>query len=120
MELNPTPLRQDPFGSVILMENHGNFQGLSGCVLYTRRSEDMGNIPVPLVAVHNGPVRDGFPNGFFVEDLIAIASHRVGVLNSQFACPENALAIKHLESALAALDMRTERVARERAQQQQP
>jgi hypothetical protein len=108
-------VRSDQFGHVVLSPIGAGSQGLVNSVIYTRTTTQ--NAPVPLVAVHNGPIDNGLPNGFFVEDLIAIASHRIGTLNSQFACAENDLAVKYLALALSALDERTERVARERARQ---
>ena len=50
------------------------------------------------------------PNGAFVEDVIHAARARLDFYqSSQFACDENAEAIKHLNSALDALAARTKR-----------
>lgn len=53
------------------------------------------------------------PNGAFVETVIAIAKDRLEFYeSSKFACPENQMAIDHLDSALKVLNDRT--LARER------
>ncbi len=55
------------------------------------------------------------PNGALVETVIAAAKQRIEYYQeSDFSCSENALAIKHLEAALAELNSRTvKREARE-------
>lgn len=117
-----TTIRLDRFGSIVHIPTEAARLKLpEGSIGYFRlnlgHSEHKG--PVTALPVHNGPVVDGQTNGFFVEDLIAIANHRIGTLNGQFPCQENELAMKYLTLALSALDDRTERVGRERERQQQ-
>lgn len=62
----------------------------------------------------DGPLgRDGDlrePNGAFVETVIAAAINRMEYYQSaQFACPENAEALAHLQAALSVLERRTAR-----------
>lgn len=64
------------------------------------------------ISWQNGPLGQGAdrrePNGAFVEDVIAAAQDRLEYYQrGSFACEENADAIHHLASALAALNMRT-------------
>lgn len=73
-----------------------------------------------VIAWQNGPLgrvgTDGriAPNGCFVETVIAAAIDRLEYYqNSGFTCEENAMAIRSLEQALAALESRT--IRRERA-----
>jgi len=66
------------------------------------------------IAWQRGPLGRGkdriAQNGAFVEDVIFAAKERLEFYQaSRFNCPENALAIEHLEAALAALDSRTRR-----------
>lgn len=67
----------------------------------------------------NGPLGRGdgrsAPNGAFVEDVIEAAADRIRYYqDSKFACEHNANALKHLESALNELHLRTaDREARE-------
>lgn len=67
-----------------------------------------------LISWQNGPLGRGDerrePNGAFVETVIEAARDRLEFYQrSRFACQENALALKRLESAIDALSMRTER-----------
>ena len=64
------------------------------------------------IAWQRGPLGRGEdrqePNGAFVEDVIDAAKDRLEFYQrSKFACEENATAIKHLESALGALESRS-------------
>lgn len=60
-----------------------------------------------------GPVKEAGVNGCQNEQIISALVHRLGLLNKKFPCRENAIAITHLESALAWLEKRTaERKAR--------
>lgn len=66
------------------------------------------------ISWQNGPLQVGDqrvpPNGAFVEDIIAVAKHRLEFFqDSKFACSENATAIKCLEDALKSLESRTKR-----------
>lgn len=52
------------------------------------------------IAWQDGPVQDGKPNGAFVEDIIEIAQRRLEFYQmTQFACDENASAIRYLQGA---------------------
>lgn len=115
-------IRLDRFGSIAYIPQMAEKLNLpKGSVGYVRVNHAVGPGKIPLVLpVHNGPVENNETNGFFVEDLIAIASHRIGVLNQQRPCPENELALQKLQEALAALDNRTTRVQAEQEQTQQP
>ncbi len=60
----------------------------------------------------NGPlgrdVERQEPNGAFVETVIAAVVARIGhYQSSKFKCPENAIALTHLETALLWLNKRT-------------
>ena len=60
----------------------------------------------------NGPLGRGEdriePNGAFVEDVLASALDRLNYYQeSRFNCEHNAIAVRHIESALAALNDRT-------------
>ena len=58
-----------------------------------------------------GPLRNGEPNGAFVEELITCVVNRLRFYqhasNEKFACPENSLAIHHLMAARGFLLDRT-------------
>ena len=58
----------------------------------------------------DGPIdreANGRRNGAFVEDVLAVLIKRMEFYqNSRFACEENALALHHMEEALAALESR--------------
>jgi len=65
------------------------------------------------ISWQNGPLGRGAerkaPNGAFVETVLDAARDRLEFYqSSQFACPENASAITHIEAALAVLDSRTQ------------
>lgn len=69
------------------------------------------------IAWQNGPLGRGEdrrePNGAFVEDVIDAARDRLAFYQEHFPCPENEVAIGHLNNALRVLDERTkEREAR--------
>ena len=54
------------------------------------------------VTIHwqDGPVKDGKPNGAFVEDILEICQRRIEFYqNSKFACGENAMAIEFIACA---------------------
>jgi hypothetical protein len=60
------------------------------------------------VVFQNGPVKENGVNGTSQEALLAILIDRLrGFQSGQFACPDNAEALAHLEGALAALNRRT-------------
>ena len=62
------------------------------------------------VKFQTGPLKEVGANGVFVEDLLAIAEHRLQCYQqTAFACPENTTAIRALRSAQYALKARTER-----------
>ena len=62
----------------------------------------------------NGPIGEAGPNGLTQEVLIAICIDRLeGFQSGEYACEENGVALRHLESALSVLKRRTEaRLAR--------
>lgn len=55
-----------------------------------------------------GPVGEAGHNGVQNEQVIAVLVHRLGVLNKEFPCHENSLAITKLEEALMWLEKRTQ------------
>lgn len=60
-----------------------------------------------------GPVKEAGVNGLTNEALLAVLTHRLGVLNKAFPCRENALAITKIEEAQLWLEKRTrDRLAR--------
>jgi hypothetical protein len=65
------------------------------------------------ISWQNGPMGQGpnrNRNGAFVEDVIAACISRLDYYqSSKFACEENAHAIRHLRTALDALNVRSER-----------
>ena len=55
-----------------------------------------------------GPIKEVGPNGIFIEDLMAIAIHRLECFQEgDFACEENANALDHLRKSLQILNDRT-------------
>jgi hypothetical protein len=61
------------------------------------------------VKFQTGPLKEVGTNGVFVEDLLAIAEHRLLCYQqTEYACPENTTAIRGLRSAQHALKARTE------------
>ena len=63
---------------------------------------------VLVIAWQDGIVGDDGQNGTFVEDVIEAARQRLQFFQgSKFRCRENAIALTHLETALAWLDFRT-------------
>ncbi|EKD22693.1 MAG: hypothetical protein ACD_84C00005G0001 [uncultured bacterium] len=60
-----------------------------------------------------GPVRDNGINGLTNEALLAILIHRTEILDTQFPCVENKLALESMKDALWAFNERTnKRIAR--------
>ena len=64
---------------------------------------------VPLeIFWQDGIIQDGKQNGVFVEDVLEAARQRLQFFQqSKFRCRENAIALTHIETALAWLDFRT-------------
>jgi hypothetical protein len=61
----------------------------------------------------NGPIKEVGVNGITNEALIAILIHRIGILNTQFPCEENVMALASLTRAQQVLLERTQsRMAR--------
>jgi len=56
--------------------------------------------------IQNGPIKENGINGCQVDTLIHAARHIISTLNEAFPCEENHTAIKHLSSAIEALDAR--------------
>jgi len=72
-------------------------------VILTGISQTVGNIKF-----QKGPVKQTESNGCFIEDLIVICMDRLnGFQSGDFACVENAEALRYLAEALEALDDRT-------------
>ncbi len=70
----------------------------------------LGPGEVPMISIHyqDGIVGDNGQSGAFVEDVIEAAVQRLRFFqDSKFRCRENAIALTHLETALAWLDRRT-------------
>jgi hypothetical protein len=66
------------------------------------------NETVIMVDWQDGIVGDGGQNGAFVEDVLEVARQRLQFFQgSKFRCRENAIALTHIETALAWLDFRT-------------
>lgn len=65
----------------------------------------------PFIPMQNGNPAVVGRQGFFIEDLIEVARHRIQTLNARFPCEENAQAVEHLGKALQALEERTRRVS---------
>jgi len=62
------------------------------------------------IKFQQGPVKECGENGIYNEDLICIVLERlIRFQESNFACPENEEAIKHLKLALSALNARKTR-----------
>jgi hypothetical protein len=59
------------------------------------------------VQFQTGPVPANGVNGLTSESVLVMLIDRTKFLNSQFPCPENEIAIKAMETALAAFDLRT-------------
>ena len=66
-----------------------------------------GEVPLEIFW-QDGIIKDGEQNGVFIEDVIEAARQRLQFFqSSKFRCRENAIALTHLETALAWLDFRT-------------
>ena len=64
----------------------------------------------PVIDIHwqDGIVGDNGQNGAFIEDVLEAARQRLQFFQtSKFRCRENAIALTHIETALAWLDFRT-------------
>lgn len=60
------------------------------------------------VSFQKGAIQENGVNGCQIEDLLAIAIHRLdGFQSGEFACKENALAMKCIEDGLSWLNLRT-------------
>jgi hypothetical protein len=69
---------------------------------------DGGELLVIDIDWQDGIVGDGGQNGAFVEDVLEVARQRLQFFQgSKFRCRENAIALTHIETALAWLDFRT-------------
>jgi hypothetical protein len=66
-----------------------------------------------IIKFQEGPVKEHGVNGLTNESLLAILIHRTEILNSQFPCDENKIAIDLMKVALKAFESRTkDRLAR--------
>lgn len=79
-------------GHAYVIEHHDN------------EKEDGFSLPI---SFQEGPVKEHGVNGATSEGLLAVLIHRTGVLNGNFPCEENELAILHLKKALEAFESRT-------------
>lgn len=62
------------------------------------------------ISFQKGPIKEAGVNGVMNEDLIAVVIDRMrGFQSGDFACRDNANALKHLEEALLWLNHRTEK-----------
>ncbi len=59
------------------------------------------------VNFQDGPVKEKGFNGWQNEHIVAMLIHRINILDSQFPCVENKMAILHLRDALESLHDRT-------------
>ncbi len=71
----------------------------------------MGNpMPLTYMDVQSGPVADAGPNGFTLENLLAVVIDRLELFQaSDFKCQENKMAIHYARQALGELTARTRR-----------
>lgn len=71
-------------------------------------SKDLGKI-LSKISFQNGPIKEAGVNGIAQEDLLNIVIHRLqGFQSGQYACEDNALALKCIEDAVKYLDRRTQ------------
>lgn len=59
------------------------------------------------IKFQDGPVKEKGFNGWQNEHIVAMLIHRISILDSQFPCVENKMAILHLRDALESLHDRT-------------
>lgn len=59
------------------------------------------------VLFQNGPVKEVGVNGLTNEALLALVLHRLRILNTNFPCRENSLAITNIEQGVMWLEQRT-------------
>ena len=72
--------------------------------------DNNGYIATQSIKFQNGPIQENKVNGCQNEDLLAIVIHRLqGFQSGDYACRDNANALKHLEEALLWLNHRTEK-----------
>lgn len=62
---------------------------------------------ITAIQFQHGPVKEHGVNGATSEALLAIILHRLRILNNEFPCRENSLAITNLEQGLMWLEQRT-------------
>lgn len=90
-----------------------------GGACYKYRIQESSD-PIPMqgiwqdIVFQHGPTAEAGPNGIQMEDLLAICIDRLKAFQAgEYACDENALALAHLQEAMAELNNRTmERIAR--------
>lgn len=72
------------------------------------------DVTLTVIPMQTGPIKEDGANGIYIEDLIAIAAHRLRQYNSgEWKHPLNDAALTCLNNALASLNARTaDRVAR--------
>lgn len=79
------------------------------------RPELVAPIDSQVIYFQNGPVPQFGRNGYQLEDLLLLCSHRLqDFQNNQFACAENQEALDHINAAILTLNKRTKaRIARQ-------
>jgi hypothetical protein len=69
---------------------------------------EVGGVPAATIHFQRGPVKEAGVNGISAEALLAIVAHRLeGFQSGQFACEENAEALKCVYGALEQMAKRT-------------
>ena len=63
--------------------------------------------PYTDICFQNGPVKEVGVNGLTNEALLALVLHRLRILNTNFPCRENSLAITNIEQGVMWLEQRT-------------
>lgn len=77
----------------------------NACHLY---QIEVGDVPAVQLNFQRGPVKENGINGISNEVLLLVAAHRFeGFQRGQFACEDNAEALKHIYAALECMARRT-------------
>jgi hypothetical protein len=92
------------------------YQDLNGLMVHAfdHVKEDLGHFyhvildkQTTSVVFQNGPVPIHGVNGVTNEALLTILIHRTNILNEQFPCEENKVALGHMQKALESFNART-------------
>ena len=93
--------------SQFITDRGGNPTG-GNTVLWVDGGTESEGLAALQIEWQNGIVGEDGQNGAFVEDVMEAARQRLQFFQaSKFRCRENAIALTHLETALAWLDFRT-------------